>query len=71
MVDVQTTPSFRSSTPVDLPPHIGLGFSTGTLAGRKWDVSSDGKRFLVIRPLNEESSPPITIVTNWPELLRK
>ncbi|MBI3048539.1 MAG: hypothetical protein HYY76_09555 [Acidobacteria bacterium] len=36
-----------------------------------YDVSPDGQRFLV-NTLPEEAAPaPITIVVNWPALLRK
>jgi Tol biopolymer transport system component len=30
-----------------------------------WDVSSDGQRFLVNTPVNDPTTPPITIVLNW------
>ncbi|HJZ82238.1 MAG TPA: protein kinase [Pyrinomonadaceae bacterium] len=30
-----------------------------------YDVSADGRRFLIITPLEEISSTPITVVTNW------
>jgi eukaryotic-like serine/threonine-protein kinase len=38
---------------------------------RHYDVSADGRRFLVNTPLGEETSPPITLVQNWTALLRK
>jgi len=38
---------------------------------RQYDVSVDGKRFLVARPLQEAASLPITVVVNWPELMKK
>jgi Tol biopolymer transport system component len=36
-----------------------------------YDVSPDGQRFLVISPTDEGDSPPITLVVNWPALLKK
>src|SRR5215831_3316883 len=38
---------------------------------RQYDVSVDGKRFLVARPFQEAASLPITVVVNWPELMKK
>ena len=46
----------------------GLEFDSG--AFRQYDVSADGKRFLVAQPL-EDSASPITVIVNWPELLKK
>jgi Tol biopolymer transport system component len=40
-------------------------------SGRHYDVSADGQRFLVNAPLVEEDSPPITLVQNWPALLKR
>jgi Tol biopolymer transport system component/tRNA A-37 threonylcarbamoyl transferase component Bud32 len=38
---------------------------------RQYDVSMDGKRFLFAQPLQEAASLPITVVVNWPELVKK
>ena len=38
---------------------------------RQYDVSSDAKRFLLAQPLEETTSVPITVIVNWPELLKK
>ena len=38
---------------------------------RQYDVSADGKRFLLAQPLEESTSVPITVIVNWPELLKK
>ena len=35
---------------------------------RQYDVSADGNRFLLAQPL--EASVPITVIVNWPELLK-
>jgi Tol biopolymer transport system component len=37
----------------------------------RWDVSPDGKRFLVISSVSAGTSSPVTVILNWPELLRK
>ncbi len=41
-----------------------------------WDfnhyaVTADGQRFLVAPPVGEAASPTITVVLNWPAMLRK
>ena len=38
---------------------------------QQYDVSADGKRFLLAQPLEESTSVPITVIVNWPELLKK
>jgi hypothetical protein len=38
---------------------------------RQYDVSADGNRFLLAQPLEESTSVPITVIVNWPELLKK
>ena len=38
---------------------------------RQYDVSADGKRFLLAQPLEDSASVPITVIVNWPELLKK
>jgi Tol biopolymer transport system component len=39
--------------------------------GKPYDVSADGARFLLAQPLEESASVPITVIVNWPELLKK
>ena len=41
------------------------------LYGRQYDVSADGKRFLLAQPLEDSASVPITVIVNWPALLKK
>jgi len=36
-----------------------------------WDVTPDGQRFLSSAPQVQQPSRPITIVLNWPALLKK
>jgi Tol biopolymer transport system component len=38
---------------------------------RQYDLSGDGKRFLLAQPLEESASAPITVIVNWPALLKK
>jgi hypothetical protein len=37
------------------------------LSGREYDVTADGLRFLINQPVD----PPITVIVNWPQLLKK
>jgi hypothetical protein len=39
--------------------------------GTKQDVTPDARRFLLFKPLEEASQTPITVVANWPSLLKK
>jgi hypothetical protein len=41
------------------------------VTGYGYDVSADGQRFLVNTLLDEASSDPITLLVNWPALLRR
>jgi Tol biopolymer transport system component len=41
------------------------------LIPRQYDVSADGKRFLLAQPLEESASVPITVIVNWPALLKR
>jgi len=73
VVPVNTEPTFKVGTPTRL--FHGAYYS---LIGRMWDVSPDGKRFLMIRgePTSGETSTPetrqrINIVLNWTEELKQ
>jgi hypothetical protein len=49
------------------PTRSRLGFVTNYL----YDVSADGQRILAAAPVEERSSPPLMLVENWPEFLKK
>ncbi|MGH9865823.1 MAG: hypothetical protein ACRD4H_10460 [Candidatus Acidiferrales bacterium] len=36
-----------------------------------WDVTADGQKFVVVSPVEQKGSQPLTLVTNWPALLKK
>jgi hypothetical protein len=40
-------------------------------SGRRYAVTKDGKRFLVIRGSAESRLAPVTVITNWPATIRK
>jgi Tol biopolymer transport system component len=37
----------------------------------RWQVSADGRRFLLLVSEGEAAAPPIDVVVNWPSLLRR
>lgn len=39
--------------------------------GPGYDISADGKRFVVVSEDPHQGFPPLTLVTNWPALLKK
>jgi eukaryotic-like serine/threonine-protein kinase len=36
----------------------------------RWDVSRDGKRFLINTSLDDTASSPVTVLLNWPSVMR-
>jgi serine/threonine protein kinase/WD40 repeat protein len=40
-------------------------------AGWTYDVSSDGKKLVVVSEANEKTAEPLTLISNWPALLKK
>jgi hypothetical protein len=61
------TASFKLGRPIPLF-QTRLVFD---LFPRQYDVSADGKRFLLAHPLEESASVPITVIVNWPALPKK
>jgi dipeptidyl aminopeptidase/acylaminoacyl peptidase len=67
-----------------VPVEPGANFSVGTPVplfdvssyGRRnnryvYDVSADGQRVLLLRPLEDATTRPLTVVMNWTQLLKK
>lgn len=68
-VDVNTTaPSFRAGIPKELfqAQLVPISYWRNMYA-----ASPDGQRFLMVVPADEAKSEPITVVVNWPALLKK
>jgi hypothetical protein len=67
-VDTQTDPTFQAATPHALfrPPTI----VNADYTGYRYDVTRDGKKFLMVNALVEPSSP-VTVVLNWETGLKK
>lgn len=72
--DVSYTPSFKTGVPAPLfnPTMVNIATTSGS-NGFNWDVTADGKRFLVITAaaLQDTSQSPITVVLNWTALMKK
>ncbi len=73
-VPVETTTTFRAGTPTTVFERPYLSPPVG-LAGRTYDVSRDGQRFLMIKdtPAGDPNAAPATIevVLNWSEELKR
>ncbi|MGH9315593.1 MAG: hypothetical protein ACRD1P_00560, partial [Thermoanaerobaculia bacterium] len=65
-VPVQADSTFHKDSPVAL-------FAThpSPVFGAPYDVSADGKRFLVNSVSADQGSPPLSLVVHWPALLEK
>jgi dipeptidyl aminopeptidase/acylaminoacyl peptidase len=71
---VQTAPSFSAGNASRL---LDTRYPSGVVNDRDYDVSRDGKRFLMIKtvPVTDQTSPPspasIVVVVNWSEELKQ
>jgi hypothetical protein len=73
-VSVETEPVFKAGNPEMLFQAPDFGYSFADL--NNWDISHDGKRFLMmklatIESTEETSRPTINIVLNWFEELKE
>jgi eukaryotic-like serine/threonine-protein kinase len=70
-VPIDSLAPFRAGTPTRL---FTLGFDSAVTRTRVrntiYDVSPDGQRFLVSVPVGQPASSQITVVLNWPAILR-
>jgi hypothetical protein len=72
-VEVSTAPTFKKGVPKELFPAPIWGGGTTTNVTR-YDVTADGQRFLINAVPSEASGgevTPITVILNWPQLLKK
>jgi len=65
---VRTGASFSAGMPIAL---FEVGGYDPSAFRYMYDVSADGRKFMVIRPQKEASAQPLTVVQNWTELLKK
>ena len=67
-VNVETDPRFSAG----LPRILFEGrFQMGRGGGQNYDVSSDGRRFLMIRSPQGQELTEIRVVLNWAEELKR
>jgi dipeptidyl aminopeptidase/acylaminoacyl peptidase len=69
VVEIATSPVFRAGLPNALfqgPPP-----SSFSQEGESWDLTSDGKRFLFLAPVEQTGQSPFTVVLNWQAGLKK
>jgi Tol biopolymer transport system component len=73
VVDVRTQPSFSFGKPTPLPIEGAVVVADGT----NYDVTPDGKRFVVVMPVTDNADPAkrpgpqINVVLNWMEELKQ
>ncbi len=65
-VPIRTEPTFESGTPQKL---FGGNYVRG--GGRQFDITPDGKRFLMIRWSGDVDAREIHVVLNWTEELKR
>ena len=71
VVDVESNPVFRFGAPKVLFTGTFEGSPMGMQPGIGYDVSADGKRFLMVKSVAEGTSGQIEVVHNWFEELRR
>ena len=68
-VPTETNPSFVKGAPVPLfKTRLG---TTVNAYRRSYVPTADGQRFLMSVPVDEEDRPSITVIVNWPTLLKR
>ncbi len=78
-VEVQTEPTFKRGNPKILFKGTYLSSTEQKVTMTAWDISPDGKRFLMIKPPGSTGAAPtaaapqpkINIVVNWFEELKQ
>ena len=62
-VPVEQVPTFHAGTPAAL-------FAVHPAVGTVYDVSADGKRFLVNSLPADQGSPPLSLLVHWTGLIK-
>jgi eukaryotic-like serine/threonine-protein kinase len=72
VVDIKTAPSFTASQPRLLFDGKGGKYETALASRPNFDITSDGKRFLMLQPVdNGQSSAQMKVVSNWFDELKR
>ena len=66
------------AAPVKMEPAVEIGeprtlfpMNLKIVPGRRYDVTADGKRFLINTPVAAERSEPVVVVLNWTAELKR
>ena len=70
-VDVATTPTFKPGLTKPLFVALIRGGANTTTPMARWDISSDGQRFLINTTKEDRLAPPITVLLNWTAAFRR
>lgn len=68
-VPIDTSGEFRAGVPQ--PLFAAIPPSSLSLNGLQYEVTNDGKRFLVIARPDRASVAPVTVVVNWAATIRR
>ena len=69
-VSVKASPNFEAGTPRELfQTHLRQSISANDLVS--YDLSADGRRFLINTKVNEPNATPLAIVLNWASEMEK
>jgi WD40-like Beta Propeller Repeat len=68
---IETKPEFQSASPQALFGSRSITITSGNTGRRRYAVTRDGKRFLVITPERSPSGSPLNIVVNWLAAVQK
>jgi serine/threonine-protein kinase len=70
-VGVERAASWGATTPT-MVLKDGSVMTSGNNLGRNYDISPDGQRFLVVKPVNASNAPPqLIVVQHFDEMLRR
>ena len=71
-VRIQTEPSFAVGNPeVVIEGRYFAPFGTGRIGARTYDISPDGKHFLMVKDSTSADSTAFILVQNWFEELER
>ena len=70
-VRAMTEPKSSFETGAPMPLFESNIIETGAFLAFQYDVTADGKRFLVVTNVAASSTPPLTVVVNWTAGLKK
>ena len=70
-VSMKADRTFEAGRPVPLFQTVLTVNRTRPDRDRRYDVTHDGQRFLIVTPGNRSGVMPVTVVVNWPSAFKK